>query len=215
MLGERWTLLVVRDLLPGPRRYGQLAAQLPGIATDILTSRLRTLEQHGLVVRRQESGVGRPVSYHLTDAGQQLRPIIEQLADIGARWLGAPTSSDARFDLGWALGAAAAHLHDGAVPATPLVIATSGQDYVLEPTGHRVALRYLDDPVADAAVLVGGDEPILGVITGHIPLAEADLAIEGDADAVAAWIRALTTALPASIRGDGHGLGPGDPSGAS
>src|ERR1700712_346727 len=94
VLGERWTLLIIRDLLPGPRRYGELAARLPGIATDILTSRLRTLEQHGLVLRQQETGGGRPVSYQLTDAGQQLRPIIEQLADIGARWLGAPTTSD-------------------------------------------------------------------------------------------------------------------------
>src|SRR4030095_5650115 len=53
VVGERWTLLIVRDLMMGPKRYTDLRAGLPGIATDILTARLRTLEQAGFLRRRE------------------------------------------------------------------------------------------------------------------------------------------------------------------
>src|SRR5215212_10227581 len=83
LLGERWTLLVVRDLLMGPQRYTDLREGLPGIATDLLTARLRALEQAGYVQRRQ---LPRPASvtvYELTEAGQGLAPVVLQLARIG------------------------------------------------------------------------------------------------------------------------------------
>lgn len=201
VLGERWTLLIVRDLLPGPRRYGELGARLPGISTDLLTSRLRTLEEHGLVARETEVGVGRPVSYRLTAAGQELRPIIEHLADIGVRWLGAPAGSEAQFDLGWALGAAVAHLRSADVPAVPLVVSCPGQGYVLVPADERVVLRYLDGPVAGSVVLSGALEAVLGVVTGHISRADASVDVDGDPDAVSAWIDAMVAAVPSPIRG--------------
>ena len=66
VLGERWTLLVVRDLLMGPRRYTDLREALPGIATDLLTARLRTLEEAGYVQRRKLPRPAPVAVYELT-----------------------------------------------------------------------------------------------------------------------------------------------------
>jgi DNA-binding HxlR family transcriptional regulator len=90
VLGERWTLLIVRSLMMGPLRYGDLRAELPGIASDLLTARLRTLEEAGYVARRE---LPRPASvsvYELTDAGHRLAPVVLALGSCGLARLGAP-----------------------------------------------------------------------------------------------------------------------------
>ena len=204
VLGERWTLLIVRDLLPGPRRYGELASRLPGIATDILTNRLRSLEEHGLVVREEQAGVGGPVSYRLTESGAALRPVIETLADIGARWLESPTTTTARLDLGWALGAAAARLRPSEVPSTPMVVSSGDQRFVLEATEDRILLRYLDEPVAEAVVCTGTTDQLLAVLSGHLDLRDTDVTIDGDAEAASSWIEAVISAVPDAARGRGR-----------
>jgi DNA-binding HxlR family transcriptional regulator len=94
LVGERWTLLVVRSLLMGPQRYTDLRDALPGIATDLLTARLRTLEEAGYVRRRQ---LPRPAAvgvYELTEAGWQLGPVVLALARLGVARLGAPAAED-------------------------------------------------------------------------------------------------------------------------
>jgi DNA-binding HxlR family transcriptional regulator len=83
VVGDRWTLLVVRELLAGPRRYGELTRDLPGIATNLLAGRLRDLEAAGLVATVPGNGDGRTRTYRLTDAGQELRPVVEALARFG------------------------------------------------------------------------------------------------------------------------------------
>lgn len=88
VVGERWALLIVRDLLLGPRRYSDLLNGLGGIGTDILATRLRTLQEHGVV---QQVGAGRAQRYELTEAGQALRPVITELARWGAPRLRLPT----------------------------------------------------------------------------------------------------------------------------
>jgi DNA-binding HxlR family transcriptional regulator len=94
VVGERWTLLVVRSLLMGPQRYTDLRDALPGIATDLLTARLRTLEDAGYIGRRQ---LPRPAAvnvYELTDAGWQLGPVVLALARLGVAQLGSPSADD-------------------------------------------------------------------------------------------------------------------------
>ena len=81
VVGERWALLVVRDLLLGPRRYSELLSGLGGIGTDILAARLRTLQEHG-VVRRV--GEGQSQRYELTESGQALQPVLTELSRWGA-----------------------------------------------------------------------------------------------------------------------------------
>lgn len=81
VIGEKWTLLVVRDLLRGPLRFSDLLRYLGGITPKWLTARLRDLEQVGIVER--EAGHGREVWYRLTSRGEALRPVIEGLAAWG------------------------------------------------------------------------------------------------------------------------------------
>jgi DNA-binding HxlR family transcriptional regulator len=90
LLGQRWTLLIVRDLLLGPQRYTDLHEGLPGIATDILTARLRTLEAEGLVRRRELPPPAPATIYELTDAGRALGPLVRSLGEVGLALLDAP-----------------------------------------------------------------------------------------------------------------------------
>jgi DNA-binding HxlR family transcriptional regulator len=76
MLGERWTLLIIRELFLGPRRFGDLHAKLPGIGTNLLSKRLKELELAGLI--RSHSGSSGN-AYRLTDAGEALRPTLRSL----------------------------------------------------------------------------------------------------------------------------------------
>ena len=84
-MGDRWTLLVVEALLDGPRRFGDLQDELPGIAPNILTQRLRRLEQEGLVVAQPYSERPPRFVYELTAAGHELAGALRLLADWGAR----------------------------------------------------------------------------------------------------------------------------------
>jgi DNA-binding HxlR family transcriptional regulator len=90
-VGDRWALLIVRELLLGPRRFGQLLEGLPGVGTDILTARLRELEAARVISRRAE---GKARWYELTGAGRALVPAIRELATWGARRLSLPPDLD-------------------------------------------------------------------------------------------------------------------------
>jgi DNA-binding HxlR family transcriptional regulator len=86
-VGDRWALLIVRDLMLGPRRFSELATGLGGVGTDILTARLRSLEDAGVICR---GGQGRAAYYELTSSGRQLQPALLELARWGAGRLQLP-----------------------------------------------------------------------------------------------------------------------------
>ncbi|GAA2748450.1 hypothetical protein GCM10010440_48830 [Kitasatospora cinereorecta] len=94
-VGERWSLLIVRELLVGPRRYTDLHADLPGVSTDILAARLKQLEGEGLVERRRLERPANATVYELTERGLALRPVVESLAAWGTADLGEPRPTDA------------------------------------------------------------------------------------------------------------------------
>jgi len=100
LVGERWSLLVILELMHGPKRYTDLAANLPGIGTNILASRLRDLESHGIVEKRTLPPPAASRVYELTDYGRELKPVIRELALWGARSLGPPGDEDELFP-GW------------------------------------------------------------------------------------------------------------------
>jgi DNA-binding HxlR family transcriptional regulator len=100
LVGERWSLLVIRELMCGPRRYTDLVEALPGIGTNVLASRLRDLEAGGVVVRRTLPPPAASRVYELTDYGRALRPAMRELAIWGARSLGPPTKHSTLFH-GW------------------------------------------------------------------------------------------------------------------
>ena len=88
LVGERWSLLVVRELLKGPRRYTDLAGGLPGIGTNILATRLRELEAGGVVHKRRLPPPAASTVYELTEYGAGLEEAIYAIARWGARSLG-------------------------------------------------------------------------------------------------------------------------------
>jgi DNA-binding HxlR family transcriptional regulator len=90
VVGERWTLLIARDLLMGPKRYTDLRTGLPGIATDILTARLRSLEEAGFVRKRELPRPAPATVYELTQQGYGLAPAILALGQVGLATLGGP-----------------------------------------------------------------------------------------------------------------------------
>jgi len=83
VLDGKWTMLVIRDLLGGTRRFSELRASLAGISPKTLTDRLRDLEQHGLVQRLSYAEIPPRVEYSLTAKGRTLEPVIGALADWG------------------------------------------------------------------------------------------------------------------------------------
>lgn len=87
VVGERWTLLIVRDLLPGPRRYSELLAGLPGITTNLLAKRLVQLAEAGVVESQPLAGLGDVTGYALTPLGRELEPAVLALGRFGAHWM--------------------------------------------------------------------------------------------------------------------------------
>lgn len=98
VLGQRWTILVLRDLLVGPRRYSDLLAGLPGIPTNVLANRLKELEADGLVVREARAGSARSVVYRTTPRAEELRPALDALAHWGAAGMREPREGEVVTD---------------------------------------------------------------------------------------------------------------------
>ena len=94
-VGERWTLLIVRDLLLGPRRYKQLLESLQGITTNLLAKKLKDMESDGILEKHSSR-------YRLTELGASLEPAIMELARWGGHFMASPGERD-RKDLAWAL----------------------------------------------------------------------------------------------------------------
>jgi DNA-binding HxlR family transcriptional regulator len=101
-IGERWTLLIVRDLLLGPRRYSDLLAGLPGLTTNLLAKRLQSLEEDGIVKKVKLPRPTPSTVYCLTPLGEELESVVLSLCDWGNRFLNHPTEVE-QVDLGWTL----------------------------------------------------------------------------------------------------------------
>ncbi|MET9498651.1 winged helix-turn-helix transcriptional regulator [Streptomyces sp. NPDC006552] len=95
VVGDRWTLLIVRELLGGPRRYTALHADLPGVSTDMLATRLKDMERDGLAARRRLPAPASAYVYELTPRGRQLLPVLQALGEWGAPELGERRPTDA------------------------------------------------------------------------------------------------------------------------
>ncbi|HEU5160870.1 MAG TPA: winged helix-turn-helix transcriptional regulator [Streptosporangiaceae bacterium] len=93
IVGERWTLLIVRELLTGPCRYNEMLANLPGIGTNLLADRLKFLTEVGVVRQRPQEG-SRARTYELTEQGEGLREAVLALARWGLGMLGSPAAEE-------------------------------------------------------------------------------------------------------------------------
>jgi DNA-binding HxlR family transcriptional regulator len=100
LVGERWALLIARDLLKGPKRYSDLLAGLPGLGTNILAARLKDLEEGGVVRKRKLPPPANVNVYELTEYGEQLEDVIGALGRWGFQSLG-PPPADCPMPEGW------------------------------------------------------------------------------------------------------------------
>jgi DNA-binding HxlR family transcriptional regulator len=103
VVGERWSLLIVRDLMGGPKRYTDLAFGLPGIGTNILAGRLKDLEAAGVVRKYRLPPPAASQVYELTEYGRELKGVLFEMARWGARSLGPPKEEE--LHPGWLEGA--------------------------------------------------------------------------------------------------------------
>jgi DNA-binding HxlR family transcriptional regulator len=100
LVGERWSLLIVRDLLKGPKRYSDLIAGLPGLGTNILAARLKELEEGHVIQQRRLPAPANCNVYELTEYGADLEEVIQALGRWGFRSLG-PPPADCPMPEGW------------------------------------------------------------------------------------------------------------------
>jgi DNA-binding HxlR family transcriptional regulator len=180
VVGDRWTLLIIRELLlQGPCRYTDLKSGLPGIATNLLSDRLRDLEQAGLIRREEAAPPVATALFHLTSAGAELEPVLTALGGWGIRYMTQPGDGD-EFRSHWFAFPVALFLHDRdpAGPPVTIELRTTGRPAVIEVSGGAVRTRAGRAPAPDL-VLQGTPTVILGLLSAGLTPAEAqDLGLE-------------------------------------
>lgn len=196
ILGDRWTLLIVRDLLAGPLHFNALERGLPGISRTLLAQRLRLLQQAGLL-ERQPGMSGGIVIYALTPAGQDLLPVVDALVEWGAQWsFGEPRAEelDPLLLLWWMRGG----VDKERLPQDRVVV-----EFLFRGAGDHVDKYWLlldkEDPSIclqhpgfDTNVLVRAElAALFDVWLGRITFAEAIRDSRVELDATPALIRAF------------------------
>ena len=187
VVGDRWTLLIVRELLTqGPCRYTDLKNGLPGIATNLLSERLRDLESAGLIRRTEAPPPVATSLFGLTDAGAELEPVLSALGGWGLRYMTEPADGD-EFRSHWFAYPVSLFLRDRDPSAPPVSIelrtpAGTGRPAVIEVSGGSVRTR-LGAATAPDLVLSGTPRLILGLLSAYLTPAEAqDLGLEISGD---------------------------------
>ncbi|MEU4835181.1 winged helix-turn-helix transcriptional regulator [Streptosporangium sp. NPDC023615] len=205
VIGERWTLLIVRELLVAPRRYNELLSNLPGIGTNLLAVRLRLLGEAGVVEQLTSDPDGRARRYRLTEIGQSLRPVVLGLARWGMPLLAEPDPQD-EVRPEWSLVAVEAMMGtpspDG--PDECYQFQISGRDgreevFHLEVTGGAARitpgravspdLLAVTDAITFVEIGAGRLDPLEAVVLGRLRL-------DGDAGAVLRCCRLLGLIAP-------------------
>ncbi len=181
LVGDRWALLIVRDLLVGPRRYGDLRAGLPRIPTNVLATRLSELVEAGVARKTPVKRMG--TVYELTALGQDLEPVVLGLAAWGMRSLGEPAADDVVSS-------------DALTMALRAAFVPGDEAFVVDVLAHGVALRVRVDGDRLDVATVELERPETGE-TGAAARALRELEPEAVLRATAGLQRALAGALPA------------------
>ena len=184
IVGDRWTLLIVRELLGrGPLRYTDLRAGLPGIATNLLASRLRELEKAGIIRKEAAPPPIATSLFHLTPRGEALRPVILELGRWGVPLLADAPESDV-FLGHWLAWPVELYLRDGEPDRPPIAIQLhAGDQPVVIETGDGAVRTRVGHAERPDAVLRGPRGLVVAALMGTLPLAQArayGLHFEGD-----------------------------------
>jgi DNA-binding HxlR family transcriptional regulator len=202
LVGERWTLLIVRDLMTGPKRYTDLRHGLPGLATDLLTERLRRLEEAGAVRRRELAPPAATTVYELTERGRELEPAVYFLARFGFSLLGEPPAEPPPADR-LALLLRVLFDPDGAPTEPETWVFDGGERRIAVTIGGGEVQVHSDaaELPREASATFRADVPTLyGVVMGRLDVADAlaggALRVEGDEGAARRLRRAFPVPAP-------------------
>jgi DNA-binding HxlR family transcriptional regulator len=185
VLGDRWTLLIIRELLlGGPSRYTDLRNGLPGIATNLLSDRLRELEAAGVVVREEAPPPVASTLFKLTPRGEAIRPVLHELGLWGIPYMAEGPASEEVFRGRWLAWPAQLFLTDLEPDGPPVSIELRAEDepVVLETEAGSVRVRAGSAERPDA-VISGAPHEILGLLSGHLDVRGArrrGLRIDGE-----------------------------------
>lgn len=205
LVGERWTLLIIRDLMLGPRRYSDLLDGLPGIGTSLLAARLKHLEDEGVVSRRELPPPAASTVYELTRSGGELAEALLPIAVWGVRHRLGAVGRDEYFRVAWPL-MAIRELAEGAVPpdlAATYEFRVEGSTAQLRAEGGRLEVR--DGPGFGEPDLVVemGAETFVELGTGRLEpgdaLAGGRVQIEGDPELLPGLFTILEAARQAPV----------------
>jgi DNA-binding HxlR family transcriptional regulator len=156
-VGDKWTLLIIRDLVAGPRRFVELQRVLPGISTEQLRSRLNRMVADGLLTRQRYREVPPRVDYELTERARGLLPVIGALAAWGFAWAWGPPNDDEAIDIGAIFRVIPGLIHPPSETRglVELVVTSSDGDpqhYAMRVERGTVTLTERPAPEADASV---------------------------------------------------------------
>lgn len=189
IVGERWTLLVVRELLTGPKRFKDLLEGLPGIGTNLLTTRLKDLERYGVVRRTTLPPPAASKVYELTELGRSLEPVIAALGRWGLEFLDTPDRED---DLrpAWAVVAMRSALKQEAARGLQ-----ETYEFRIDKEAFHLRIKdgeveALQGPAVDPELVVrGSTQAFLSLVAGQLEPAEAlesgEIRIEGEQETLA------------------------------
>lgn len=204
LVGERWALMVVRELLLGPKRFTDLRAGLPHLSADVLTQRLRELEAAGILRRRTLPPPGAARVYELTAWGRELEDVVLALGRFGSRAPAPPAGATMSFD---------AHLlslstlfDPGRAGALDAVVALrlDGRPFTATVAGGAFALAPGEPPAA-AAAIAAAPTPLIDVVHGRRAVADAEsagaLVITGDRAVALRFLSLFPLPAPAAVPG--------------
>jgi DNA-binding HxlR family transcriptional regulator len=181
VVGERWALLVVRELLLGPQRFSDLRHGLPAVSSNLLTDRLRELEAHGVLARHKLPPPAGAVVYRLTDSGRDLEPAVLALGAWGLRvpMPGAPTLSATSV----LLFLRGSHHADPAEPGATYAVELDDRTWTVTTAAGRAQVE-TGEP-ADPAARLRTDPHTLNTLLADPALLDAHLAdgsivVDGD-----------------------------------
>ena len=186
IVGERWTLLIVRELLLGPKRFSDLKLRLAPVAPGVLSDRLRSLEEQGLIARREVPPPTPAQLFELTELGRALQPAMRELLRWGARLL-FPERPGERFEPEWMAMVLETYAAPAATPAIDVtLVLEAGQQRAefLVSGGSAGTIISFPAPRPGVARVTAGPRAALGLLSGRMSLEDAlavrAATVEGD-----------------------------------
>jgi DNA-binding HxlR family transcriptional regulator len=201
LVGDKWTLLIVRDLAGGPRRFVELQRVLPGISTEQLRSRLNRMVADGLLTRQRYREVPPRVDYELTERARDLLPVVGALSRWGYRWAWGPPRPGEAIDIGAILRSTPGLPAPSGVRGTVELVVTRGieaDDFYALHVGDGV-IEYAERSAPEADAHIVGPERAWVEVFG-IDGSRTELDISGDqrlAESVLECIAAVTARMRA------------------